>query len=243
MPGTSRFFFDGNGNIVGQTAITGGGTTSTAVGTYNIALDCTATITLSGGATFDAVVAGAGSTVLFLETDSSGNAAIGSLRRSASCVSLNYPQSFAFSFSGATQAAPASGGSGSGGSGGSGSGGSGGSGGSSGSGSGGSSGAAAASAFSPLSEIGTISTDGNGSFAFTQSLIQNGAVVRSRAGGTYTVGADCSLKLTFSPTFPGTTANFKAPSSLSGLTVDSTGGLLVMQPDANTTLTGTFIVQ
>src|SRR5215472_8373566 len=100
MPGASRFFFDGNGNIVGQTAITGGGTTSTAVGTYSVALDCTATMTLSGGATFDAVVAGAGSTVLFLETDSSGNASIGSLRRSASCVSLSYPQSFGFSFSG-----------------------------------------------------------------------------------------------------------------------------------------------
>ena len=94
----------------------------------------------------------------------------------------------------------------------------------------------------PLSEIGTIGTDGAGNFAFTLSVAQNGSIVRTRAGGTYTVGADCSLKLTFSPNFPGTTANFKAPSSLSGLTVDSTGGVLVIQPDSNTTLMGRFIV-
>src|SRR5437899_2791529 len=44
MPGTSRFFFDGNGTIVGQTAASNGGTLTTAVGTYNVNVDCTATI-------------------------------------------------------------------------------------------------------------------------------------------------------------------------------------------------------
>src|SRR5262249_58685172 len=92
MPGASRFYFDGAGAIVGQTAVTGGGTVSVAVGTYNVAVDCTATITLISGATFDAVVAGAGSTVLFLETDASGNGGIGTLQKASSCVNLNYPQ-------------------------------------------------------------------------------------------------------------------------------------------------------
>jgi hypothetical protein len=58
------------------------------------------------------------------------------------------------------------------------------------------------------------------------------------------VGADCSLKLSFSSNAPGTTSNFVAPTSFTGLTTDSTGGVLVTQPTSTTApLTGTFIVQ
>jgi hypothetical protein len=86
--------------------------------------------------------------------------------------------------------------------------------------------------------------DGNGSFTFTSTSISGGTVSRAKGGGTYTVGADCSLKLSFSSSFPGTTTNFKAPLSISGLTTDSSGGVLIQQPNATTApLTGTFIVQ
>lgn len=229
MPGTSRFYFDGNGTIVGNSTTSNGGTFSTAVGSYTVNLDCTATITMAAstnaagatvpGATFDAVLTDGGKSALFVETDSTGMGTVGTLQKASSCVGLNYPQSFGFSFSGATQQAASSSGSGNG------------------------NGTAAAGAFVPFSEIGTISTSGDGSFSLTMTSVNNGAVTRSRAGGTYTVGADCSLKLSFSSAFPGTTANFRAPVSLGGLTTDSSQGLLVLQPDANTSLTGTFVVQ
>jgi hypothetical protein len=78
----------------------------------------------------------------------------------------------------------------------------------------------------------------------TQTSISNGAVTRSKGGGTYVVGTDCSLKLSFSSGFPGTTSNFVAPTSIGGLTSDSTGGVLVTQPTSGSSpVTGTFIVQ
>ena len=150
-------------------------------------------------------------------------------------MSLSYPQSFAFSFSGATpQSASSSGSTGSGGTG---------TGSGSGSGGTGTGTTTTASAFSPFSVVGTLATDGNGNFALSETSISNGSTVRSKAGGTYTVDANCGLKLTFSSSNPATTANFKAPVSFQGLTSDANGGVLLMQPDQNTTLAGTFIVQ
>jgi hypothetical protein len=306
--GSSRFYFDGAGTIVGL-ATPSGGTVAvpTQAGTYSVGTDCTATITLNGGASFDAVVADQGHSVLFVETDSSNVGAVGTLQRASSCVSFSYPQSFAFTFFGATPVS-ASGTSGSGGSTGSTGGTSGGTGGTSGStgtggtsgvtgtggtsgstgtggtsgstGTGGTSGSTGTSgtsgstgtsgtsgstgtsgtsgstgtsgqaggtnglSFGAFSQIGTISTDGAGNFSITQTSISNGQVTRSRGGGTYSVDANCSLRLSFTSNFPGTTANFVAPTSISGLTTDSQGGVLVEQPNSSTsTMTGTFIVQ
>jgi hypothetical protein len=218
LPGASRFYFDGNGTIVGASpGATNGATFASAVGSYSVNLDCTASISLMSGASFDAVIAEGGSRVLFIETDSTGTGTVGTLQKGSSCVSLSYPQSYGFSFSGATQA-PAST-----------------------TGTGGTT--TAAAAFMPYSVVGVIATDGNGNFALSQTTTSNGAVSRSKGGGTYSVGADCSIKLSFNPNSPSTTANFKAPAAVMGLTTDATGGVLVLQPDQNTTLTGLFIVQ
>ena len=78
---------------------------SVAAGTYSVNLDCTATISLATGSSFDAIIAGGGTQVLFVETDSTGTGSTGILERASSCVSLSYPQRFGFSFSGALQAA------------------------------------------------------------------------------------------------------------------------------------------
>ena len=216
-PGASRLYFDGNGTIVGATALSTG-TMSVAAGTYSVNLDCTATISLATGSSFDAIIAGGGRQVLFVETDSTGTGSTGILERASSCVSLSYPQSFGFSCSGALQAAAST------------------------TGTGGTTTTAAAQ-FMPFSLLGTISTDGNGNFTYTQTAVTNGAVSRAKAGGTYSVGADCSVKLSFSANSPGTTANFKSPGTLSGLTTDSTGGVPVLQTDPNTAYTGWFVVQ
>ncbi|HJZ97508.1 MAG TPA: hypothetical protein VKE70_13455 [Candidatus Solibacter sp.] len=219
LPGASRFFFDGAGMIVGVSTASNGSTFSSQAGSYTVNTDCTATLSLNGGATFDAVLADSGKQIVFVETDSSAMGAVGRLQKASSCVNLNYPQNYAFSFSGAaamTGAATSGGATGS---------------------------TPAATTFGAFSEIGTFSTDGNGNFSLSQTTIANGTVTRSKGGGTYTIGADCSLKLSFSSSFPGTTANFKAPSSLNALSSDFSGGVLVQQNDANTVVTGTFIVQ
>jgi hypothetical protein len=279
VQGSSRFYFDGAGTIVGLATPAGGNTAvPTAVGKYSVDTTCRATISFNSGANFDAVLADSGRTVVFLETDSSNLGLQGVLQRASSCVSLSYPQSFAFSFAGAS-AASTSGTSGSGGTGGtsgstgtsgtsgstgtSGTSGSTGTGGTSGStgtsGTSGSTGTSGTSGstgttgqaggsngltFGAFSQIGTISTDGNGNFSITQTMISNGQVTRSSGGGTYSVDANCSLRLSFQSNAPGTTSNFVAPMSISGLTTDSSGGVLVSQPNANTSpLTGTFIVQ
>ena len=271
VAGASRFYFDGAGTIVGASTPTGGNVPlPTQVGTYTVNTDCTAAITLSGGATFDAVVADSGRQVLFVETDSTNAGAAGLLQRASSCVNLSYPQSFAFSFFGvAPNSSSTSGTTGSsggttgstggttGGTGGTGgttggttgstggtTGGTGGTGGTTGGTTGSTGGTTGTNGFGAFSQIGTIATDGNGSFTFSQTTISGSNVNRARGGGSYTVGADCSIKLSFASNFPGTTPNFQPPVSVSGLTTDATGGVLVQQPNATTSpLTGTFIVQ
>ncbi|HEY1342036.1 MAG TPA: hypothetical protein VGF59_31210, partial [Bryobacteraceae bacterium] len=110
IPGLSRFFFDGNGNVLGMNASTG--TANFHVGSYNVANDCTARITLDTGETFDAVVVNGGSEALFLQTDASGNGAVGSLEKSRnSCVGTEFQgSSFGFQFFGINQITAASGG-------------------------------------------------------------------------------------------------------------------------------------
>ncbi len=103
-PSTSVFFFDGMGNILGQPS----GTVPVQAGTYSVNSDCTATISLATGQKFNAVVAGDGAQVLFLENNAGQGGAVGTLRRtSAACLArTGQPQTFVFSFFG-TQASPA----------------------------------------------------------------------------------------------------------------------------------------
>ena len=97
--------------------------------------------------------------------------------------------------------------------------------------------------FAPYSAVGTVVTNGAGGFNFAQSLYTADGVQRSTSSGTYSVGADCSLSLKFSTAAGASSSGFVVPASFRVLMVDATTGLLSVQPDTNTTLTGTLIAQ
>jgi len=102
---------------------------------------------------------------------------------------------------------------------------------------------AGVASFAPYSVIGSLSVTGNGQFALSQSLYNSGGIQRSTASGTYTVGTDCSLTLKFSTTPGANSTNFVAPTSFRALMVDSGNGLLAIQPDSGTLVTGSLIAQ
>src|SRR5262249_36972361 len=113
-PALGRFYFDGSGNIVGNTSATS--TLSLTVGSYAVVQDCTGTMKLNSGQNFDIVVAAGGDQVLFIQTDASGGGAIGTLQRSApACAGVIVPyfsgaapdasKTYAFSAFGAQSAA------------------------------------------------------------------------------------------------------------------------------------------
>jgi len=56
-------------------------------------------------------------------------------------------------------------------------------------------------------------------------------------------GKDCSLALRFSTTPGANSANFVAPTSFRALMVDSGSGLLAIQPDSGTIVTGSLVAQ
>ena len=93
------------------------------------------------------------------------------------------------------------------------------------------------------SAIGSISLNGSGAFAMSQSLYSATGVQRSTSSGSYTVGGDCSVVLSFSTASGSSSTGFVAPTSFRILMVNSTTGLLSTQPDATTTLTGTVTAQ
>lgn len=97
--GTSipRFFFDGQGNILAL-----GSTASTIpVGTYSVNPNCSATMTFTSGATFNAVVVAGGAGILYIQNNAGGGGSVGSLQLSTSTCLANSQQSFGFSFFGA----------------------------------------------------------------------------------------------------------------------------------------------
>jgi|SRR5579863_5776581 len=202
-PNVGRYYFDGNGNVIGMQSVTtpaGSASVSGVIGTYSVDTNCNAKISLNGGSrSFYGVITNQGQTVLFLESDSSGMGTTGSFQRSAnSCTALPYAQSFGFTFFGASQTA-ASAGSGTG----------------SGTGSGSGSGTGtttAAVTFQPLASVGTLQLDGAGNYTMSAWITNNGATTQSSVTGTYTIGPDCSVRL--------------APSSNSSSSGGSTGGLV-----------------
>jgi hypothetical protein len=100
-----------------------------------------------------------------------------------------------------------------------------------------------ATTLAPYSMVGVLNVNGNGSFNLSESIYKTGGVVRSTAQGTYSVGADCSVTLKFSTTAGANSSNFAAPSSFRVLMTNSSAGLLAIQPDSDTTLTGTLSAQ
>ena len=75
------------------------------IGKYTVNSDCSATMSLNTGETFNAVLADSGKRVLFIESDSTGGGSIGELDlATTACVSAGSPRTFAFSFFGAMPA-------------------------------------------------------------------------------------------------------------------------------------------
>ena len=87
-------------------------TQNIVVGSYNVNNDCSATMSLNSGETFNGVVADNGATVLFMQSNAGAGGAIGQLTRALnSCSSPSaFPQNFAFNFFGAQQGSTTTGG-------------------------------------------------------------------------------------------------------------------------------------
>jgi len=213
IPGLGRYIFDGNGSIVGMTA---GGSGLTAIGKYTVNSDCTATMSLNTGETFNAVIGSDGTRILFIESDANGGGAVGEFDLSTNaCVAGGGPRNFAFSFFGAmpvtppTTAAPGT-----------------------------------LTTFQTTSAIGTLTLDGTGGFSLSEWTYSSGSVKPVSATGTYTVGNACNLQLTITQPSSGTTGT-TLPMSFQGLLVSGSSGLLVLQPDSTATdvITGQLIGQ
>ena len=225
IPGLGRYYFDGNGNIAGASA---SGNNYVVVGKYTVNADCSATMSLNTGETFDAVIADSGHRILFIEADANGGGAVGELDLATNaCLSGGTPRTFAFSFFGAIPAsAPTTA-----------------------TGTGTSTGTGTTTTTSKLqasSAIGSITLDGAGSFTLTEWSFANGAVARTSSTGTYSIGTNCALNLTFQQTSGATTGSVQT-TAFQGLLVTDTGGLSVTQAgqgtSGSTTLTGTLIGQ
>ena len=223
VPGLGRFFFDGIGNIYGTAAGSDmDAPTSTAVGTYSVSSDCTATIALNTGQNYSAILVDQGREVFFLQTDVSGNGALGLLQRSVnSCVASQYPQSFGFQLSGASSSTSGSGGPA----------------------------PAPTTTLVPYSVIGVLSLDGNGSFTVTQYQFGNGDQPLT-GSGTYTVGTNCVLSLSYTSPSAGTMGTLTPPASVATLlgttSVNNNGaasGLITIQPVNGQLISGFVISQ
>jgi hypothetical protein len=103
--------------------------------------------------------------------------------------------------------------------------------------------ASGTSAQGTYSAIGILALNGSGAFNMSQSLYNATGVQRSTSSGSYTVGGDCSVALSFSTASGSSSTGFVAPTSFRILMVNSTTGLLSTQPDAKTTLTGSVTAQ
>ena len=245
-PYAGRYYFDGNGNVVGiQSEALAGEPPNAIVGSYSVDTNCNAKITLNGGRSFNAVITNQGQTVLFLESDALGIGAVGTMERSAGyCSNSTFPQSFGFALSGANQVTTDST-SGSGGT-------------SGGTSSGGTATTTAATPqFAPYALIGSISLDGNGGFTMmtwsTSTANSKKAVAAAARSGTYTIGTDCSISLSFSRAENGGSTGsvatpltfFKGllPSASNGNANTSATGLITVQTGDGTALTGVVIPQ
>lgn len=225
--GMSRFYFDGNGNIVGTvtstpTSSTPPGLANTSstnailvpAGTYSINQDCTATLTLSSGSTsnytFNGVVAAGGDQILIQETDSSNPGVIGTLTHGPNFCGSNYsnPQSFAFAYDGIIPGAAATS-------------------------------SAAATPAGLYSNLGILTIDGNGNFTVTYWENKSGTITRvgtnsTPSYGTYSISnTNCTVSLSY---------NKSGVAGPAFITVDSAGGLgsFTVSPSATMPLIGTF---
>jgi hypothetical protein len=215
-PGVGRYYLDGNGNIVGQGT---GNQTQAIIGSYTVNTDCTVTMSLQTGETFNAVASADGSTILFVQSNAGQGGAVGEfVRGSAMCPSGSGVRTFGFSAFGAKVIQSGSG-------------------------------STAAPTFGPASAVGIIALNDQGGFNLQQWSYTTSGFKQTVSTGSYTIGSDCNLHLTFASTTAsgGTTGSVSSPMSFSGLLItDLTGqlnGVVVEQADANTIGLGNMISQ
>ena len=214
LAGLGRYYLDGTGVITGLTVATSTlPATNTSIGKYTVNTDCSGSMSFNSGAAYDIYLSNGGNTVQYLRTDSPAGGEVGILRRAGSCVNLNYGGSFTFQVGGSSNQTSSTGGT------------------------------TGTTALAPYSAIGAFTLNGTGAFTMSESLFTSTGTARSTSSGTYTVGGDCSLSLSFNTTAGSNSTNFVAPSSLKILMVDASNGLITLQPDASTILTGTITSQ
>jgi len=78
-------------------------------------------------------------------------------------------------------------------------------------------------------------------FQMNEWVFSNGKLQTVNANGSFTVGTDCSIQLTFTPSTGGATV--PAPTSFKGLLVNNGSGFVTIQPDTTSTITGNFVAQ
>lgn len=226
IPGSGRYYFDGAGNIWGRQSTGSGPNMNAVIGRYDIANDCTGTVALNTGEHFNLVLVGGGGTALFLQNDANAGGSIGQLDRAIeSCIG---PNAFPTNFGFSFFGArPTAAGSPS----------------------------ATTPSVAPYSAVGEVRLLENGEFRLFEWLYTAASVRAVASSGTYSVVADCSLRLTFSQNIDltgGSTGavNFPAPATLRGTLnraatkgEDTSTGILVIQPSDVTVVLGRFVSQ
>jgi hypothetical protein len=220
MPSLGRYYFDGNGGIVGLANYVP--VLRSLVGSYTVNNDCTLNIKLNSGQTYGGVVVNQGQQVLFIQTDPGAAGLTGTLAKSVNyCAPFTAQQSFGFTYFGANAvtAGAASGD------------------------------AHSFLTFQPYSAVGTVTVDGEGNFNMTAFSTTTAGVQLQSSTGTYTINGDCSLRLSFNPSSAGggaSTGAFLPPLGFNGL-LSSNGngaaGALSVQNWQGGTATGTVIPQ
>jgi hypothetical protein len=237
VPGLGRFYFDGNGNIMGLASnSTAGAPVYAQAGVYSVASNCTAAIAMNAGQHYNAVVVDQGTQILFIQSDASGNGATGILQRSSNaCVGSQYPQSFGFEFSGAIPATVSL--------------------------------ASSVTAtkggtsatditittpsatLTPFSAVGILSLDGNGNFTVSEYQYGSTGTQALNGSGTYTIDPSCALNLSFTTPAAGTSGALTPPAAFAGLlgtnaaTGNASTGLTVVQPISGQAISGILISQ
>jgi len=220
MPSLGRYYFDGNGGIVGLANYVP--VLRALVGSYTVNNDCTLNIKLNSGQTYGGVVVNQGQQVLFIETDARASGITGTLAKSVNyCAPFTAQQSFGFTYFGANavMAGAASGDTHS------------------------------LLTFQPYSAVGTVTVDGAGNFSMTAFSTTTAGVQLQSSTGSYTINSDCSLRLSFNPSNAADGASpgaFLPPLGFTGL-LSSNGngaaGVLSVQNWQGGTATGMVIPQ
>ena len=101
-----------------------------------------------------------------------------------------------------------------------------------------SAGAANAAATTSSDSVGFISADGIGSFSLSESIAGSGSAGWNVSTGTYTIGEDCSVTLTFDAS-PGS----GAAAVIQGTLTNNHAGLVTIETRSNLPVAGSFAAQ